>query len=150
MLRAAALLSGLAAAAAAARCPSATRDTCAVNYGGSSYSSSAGELTAAQCCEQCVLDGTLCYGYVFTPSAHGGDTGSCVQFDSPQHDTVPGNCTTGTFPHPEKAPPKRPKPAPKGAKNVLFIVAVRLALDPPAAAPRPAPLSGPTLRPPWR
>ena len=53
--------------------------------------------TQEQCCEQCVLDGSLCYGYVFTPGHGDNSHSSCSQFDiafdaEAMH---AGNCTTG-------------------------------------------------------
>ena len=105
-------------------CPSTIhQNICVAGPTGGSYTSSAGLLTAAQCCQQCALDGSLCYGYVFRPGD--GILGSCSQFDAPvslDH-KFPGNCTVGIFSHPQKAAPKTPQRAPKGAKNVLFLVA---------------------------
>lgn len=117
------MIAAASSTAATTSCPSAIENTCVANPTAASYSNSNGLLTASQCCNQCVLDGSLCYGYIFRPSK--GNLGSCSQFDAPISlvHKVPGNCTVGIFAHPQKAAPKKPKTAPKGARNVLFIVA---------------------------
>ena len=105
--------------------------------------------TQEQCCEQCVLDGSLCYGYVFTPGHGDNSHSSCSQFDiafdaEAMH---AGNCTTGVFKHRNKAPAKAPKKAPKGAKNVLFIVAddMRPSMGPYAIKDQKSPYFTPAL-----
>jgi hypothetical protein len=73
-----------------------------------------------------VSDGTLCFGFIFTPQGSGaGAKGTCAQVDigidpTQLHD---GACITGIFDHGKKPAPQPPSKAPVGAKNVLFIVA---------------------------
>ena len=145
------LAHGAAAAAAGLQCPSAENGVCVAAPAHASYAGSSGLLTAAQCCAECVEDGELCFGYIF--KGHGGGPegkGSCSLFDtvfdtSSKHPNV--NCTVGIFNSKPKPPPKPAKAAPKGAKNVLFIVAddMRPSMGPYAIEGQPNPFHTPAL-----
>lgn len=144
MLRHSAVLLSVAAAAALAaesdatavaqlppQCAAPMTGRCPTPIPRSSYANSAGLLTAAECCAQCVADGSLCFGWTW--SGPGPDTetskpggGSCNQFDAPLSTTnrQPHNCTFGVNARdPPKPLPASPKKPPPGAKNVLFLVA---------------------------
>lgn len=110
--------------ASATHCPSLEKNSC-VEAPHGAYMSSNGILTAAECCAQCVADGTLCSGYQWTAGGT-ADKGECLQFDVPFHRSAitKGNCTIGVIPGCKaKPPPKPPSNPPKGAKNVVFLVA---------------------------
>jgi hypothetical protein len=97
----------------------------------SSYANSDGLLTAAECCAQCVADGSLCFGWTWSAAGPDAESskpggGSCNQFDAPLSVTnlQPWNCTFGLNARdPPKPLPVAPKISPPGAKNVLFLVA---------------------------
>ena len=111
------LLTFAAAATASSACPQILSDTC-YRVHKDSYNSAPAELE--ECCKQCEADGELCQG--FTVNA----AGNCNLLDQWNETNIyhGAGCSSGRVHHSGKLPlPPTIKPAPRGAKNVLFLVA---------------------------
>ena len=100
----------------------------------SSYDAYTG-TTAAECCAECLADKTLCSGYSFAVGSAGPDVDIDVTVTTPPKNQCtlvnawhtsnlkPGNCTSGRVNDRSVVPPPPAHPYPKGAKNVVFLVA---------------------------
>ena len=101
----------------ASACPQILSNTC-YRVHKDSYNSGPAELE--DCCKQCEADGQLCQGFTVTAS------GNCNLLDQWNETNVyhGAGCSSGRVHNNGKLPlPPTIKPAPHGAKNVLFLVA---------------------------
>jgi len=137
---------GAATAAVAPRgtCPQVLQGTCMGQGTGPSSYAGFTATSPDECCAACQQDGTLCYGYTYFTSKR-----ACQLLDAWNASLLhKGVCTTGKVNNwPQKPPPRTPSQAPKGAKNVLFIVAddMRPSLGPYAANPARSPYFTPNM-----
>lgn len=131
-----------AAQASSAECGGTIADTCMTMPMGSASYGGFSNATLASCCAACLKDGTLCYGFMLN------NRGVCTLMDAWNASHLrKGPCTVAKvndWPQKQQRPPAT---APKGAKNVLFLVAddMRPSLGPYAADPSATPFFTPNI-----